>query len=207
MLPGVLDPAAVEAFESLRRRPRLRHQRLRAAPVRLLAGRPRLLAPVSVQVAEALALVAPRLERALVLGAGAFARGLVLAPAARVLMDAISPRLELDDPVHRPVEEGAVMGDHDETGVEAKKEALELLETCKRSEQRRLAAAVRADDADPATRTDRERDALEDRVGSAMNRYVVCGKRAALALHRGDLLTERQSTRLCAGISFVGQRS
>ena len=65
--------------------------------------------------------------------------------------------------------------------------AVELLQAGERAQQRRLAAAVGADDADPAAGSDRERDALEDRVRAAMNRDVVCGERAAVVLHENLL--------------------
>src|SRR4029453_4933145 len=66
--------------------------------------------------------------------------------------------------------------------------AVELVQPRERAQQRRLAPPVRADHADAAARRDRERDALEDRVGAEMNRDVVRGKRAAEVLHQ-NLLT------------------
>ena len=62
--------------------------------------------------------------------------------------------------------------------------AVERLEPGERAQERRLAAAVRPDDADPAPGRDRKRDALENRVRAAMDGDVCCGKRAALLVHR-----------------------
>ena len=62
---------------------------------------------------------------------------------------------------------------------------IERFEPGERAQKRRLAAAVRPDDADPAPRGDRERDALENRVRAAVDGDVCCGKRAALLVHRG----------------------
>ena len=249
---------------------------MRPAPVRLLAADARLLAAVSVKLREPRALVAPLGERLLVLRTGALTRSLVLAPTAGELVHALRARLELDDPVDRLVEEGAVVRDEHHTALDVDQESLqeleagevevvrrlveevdvvareqnrgecgtgrlstrqlrdaalersveagssqrrtgarleldrwllggppgevgeqalaflevpplrqvahlqarwvapdgagvELLETGERPQQRRLAAPVRADDADPAAGRDRERDAFENRVGSAVN--------------------------------------
>jgi hypothetical protein len=80
-LPRLLDPVSLEPLDAPRRSAGLRHQRVRATAARLLACDPGLLAPLAVQVAEARALLAPLRVRALVLGAGPLAGGLVLAPA------------------------------------------------------------------------------------------------------------------------------
>ena len=286
---------------------------MRAAAVRLLACDTRLLAALVVQATESRALVAPLLEAPLVLDAGSVAGRLVLGPAAREEVHTVRARLQLDDRVHRSVEERPIVRDDDEAGIEPQQKplqelepvevevvrglveevdveareqdrgqrraallaarerpdspievdveadtahrrgrsrpelgrrlltgasdevvdetlpaqeiallrqvadaqarrvepdraAVELFQAGERTEERRLAAAVGADDADPAAGRHRERDALENRVRAAVNRYVVCGKRAAVVLH-GDLLIERQSARLCAGTSYFDQRS
>ena len=115
---------------------------MRAAATRLLACDTGLLAPIAVQLAEAGALLAPLRVGALVLGAGPLARGLVLAPAPGVVMHALGARLELDDPVHRPVEERAVVRDDDEAPVEPEQEALEQIEAVEVEVVRRLVEQV-----------------------------------------------------------------
>ena len=141
-LPRLLDAVALEPLDAPRRRAGLRHQRMRAAPARLLARHAGLLAPLAVQVAEAGALLAPLRVGALVLGARPLAGRLVLAPAAGVVMHALRARLELDDLIHGPVEERAVVRDDHEASVEPEQEALEQLEAVEVEVVRRLVEQV-----------------------------------------------------------------
>ena len=141
-LPGLLDAVALEPLDPPRRRAGLRHQRMRAAPVRLLPTDTGLLAAVAVQLAEACSLVAPLRERALVLGPSPFPGRLVLGPAARVLVHAVGAGLELQDPIHGAIEELAVVRDDDEAAVEPQQEALEQLEAVEVEVVRRLVQQV-----------------------------------------------------------------
>jgi hypothetical protein len=90
-LPRLLDPIALEQLDATRSRTRLRHQRVRPTPVRLLAAHARLLAPLAMEIAEPRSFLAPVRVGASVPGPGTLAGGLVFAPATGVVMDALRP--------------------------------------------------------------------------------------------------------------------
>src|SRR6266511_3551822 len=64
----------------------------------------------------------------LVLGACLGPRRFVLAPAAGVHVHALRARLELDDPVRRPIEQGSIVRDQHDAALDAQQKALEQLE-------------------------------------------------------------------------------
>ena len=102
----------VEPLEALRRRLLhvLRLLLLAALAVALLLP---LLHPAALLL-DPLALGDEALPALVLARAPPLALRLVLAPAARVLARAARPHVELDDPRHRPVEEGAVVRDDDD---------------------------------------------------------------------------------------------
>src|SRR5207237_8232603 len=91
--------------------------------------RPRLGAALAHERLELTAALVGLREAPVLRLACALARGLVLAPAAGPLAEPAASLFELDDPRHRPVEEGAVVRDDDEAAAELGDEALEPLES------------------------------------------------------------------------------
>ena len=180
---------------------------MRPAAVCLLPAHPCLLAAVPVELREARALLAPVREGPLVLGAPVLARSLELAPPAGVVVDALRSGLELDDSIHRPIEQRAVVRDEHDSALDGEQEALEQVEP---GEVQVVGRLVQQEDVEPREQDRGERRAAllaaGERAGRPVERRVEADVREHSAGARFEVgSAERQEAleRLGVGLSCV----